>query len=360
MHHMPRNHLMPVTSKWQTWGMAGVWLLISCAAVLCALWGGMALLSHAPQRYNVAAACALVWGFLWLILFGYGALQHRVLPILAGGLAPMLALLVWWGTIQPEADRAWAADVAQLVVIESDEHQPDMVQLRNVRNFAWRSDSDFTARWEDRRYNLAQLESVDVALSYWMGPAIAHTLVSFGFADGQHLVFSIEIRKEQHEQFDALAGFFKQYEMALVAADERDILAVRTNVRGEQVQMYRVNMAPDAMRELFMAYARQASQLAFAPRFYHTLTANCTTIVWQLARRIGQALPTDWRLLASGYLPEYLRDVGALASMQPLELLRAQGNITQRAAAWQPAPGATEEEASADFSRHIRAGMQPF
>lgn len=357
MPRLPRNHLMPVQSKWQAWFAAGVWIIVIAIGLLCAVWGCMALLAQAPQRYNIAAALTLVWGFAWLILFGYGALQQRVLPILAGGLALMLGLLVWWETIDPQSERAWAADVAQLVAIETDKHQPDVVHLRNVRNFVWRSDTDFTPRWEARSYDLSQLESVDVALSYWMGPAIAHTLVSFGFADGQHVVFSIEIRKEQHEQFDALAGFFKQYEMALVAADERDILAVRTNVRGEQVHLYRVNMAQDSMRELFMAYARQASQLAFAPRFYNTLTANCTTIVWQLARRIGQELPTDWRLLASGYLPEYLRDVGGLASMQPLELQRAQGHITQRAQTWQPPAHGTDAEISADFSRHIRQGM---
>ena len=357
MPRLPRNHLMPVQSKWQAWFAAGVWIIVIAISLLCAVWGCMALLAQAPQRYNIAAALALVWGFAWLILFGYGALQQRVLPILAGGLALMLGLLVWWETIDPQSERAWAADVAQLVAIETDKHQPDVVHLRNVRNFVWRSDTDFTPRWEARSYDLSQLESVDVALSYWMGPAIAHTLVSFGFADGQHVVFSIEIRKEQHEQFDALAGFFKQYEMALVAADERDILAVRTNVRGEQVHLYRVNMAQDSMRELFMAYARQASQLAFSPRFYNSLTANCTTIVWQLARRIGQELPTDWRLLASGYLPEYLRDVGALASMQPLELQRAQGHITQRAQTWQPPAHGTDAEISADFSRHIRQGM---
>lgn len=357
MPRLPRNHLMPVQSKWQAWFAAGVWIIVIAIGLLCAVWGCMALLAQAPQRYNIAAALALVWGFAWLILFGYGALQQRVLPILAGGLALMLGLLVWWETIDPQSELAWAADVAQLVAIETDKHQPDVVHLRNVRNFVWRSDTDFTPRWEARSYDLSQLESVDVALSYWMGPAIAHTLVSFGFADGQHVVFSIEIRKEQHEQFDALAGFFKQYEMALVAADERDILAVRTNVRGEQVHLYRVNMAQDSMRELFMAYARQASQLAFAPRFYNTLTANCTTIVWQLARRIGQELPTDWRLLASGYLPEYLRDVGALASMQPLELQRAQSHITQRAQTWQPPAHGTDAEISADFSRHIRQGM---
>lgn len=352
-----RNRLMPVTSVWQRWWLAGAWVLVLCLALLCAAWGGMALQAQAPQRHHMALALTLVWGGAWLVLLGYGALQRRLLPIVAGGVVAMLALLAWWVTIAPQAERQWAADVAHLVEIEADPAQPSVVQLRNVRNFSWRSDTDFTPRWETRSYDLDQLDSVDMVLSYWMGPAIAHTLVSFGFQDGQHVVFSIEIRKEAHEQFDALAGFFKQYEMALVAADERDILAVRSNVRGEQLHLYRVNMQPEQMRALFLAYAQQAGQLAFAPRFYHTLTANCTTIVWQLARRIGQELPTDWRLLASGYLPEYLRDVGGLYAMQPLETLRAAGHLNARAQSWQPPADAGDAAASADFSRHLRAGM---
>lgn len=357
MRNSPRNRLMPTSSAWHRGLRGGAWVLVSLLALLCAAWGCMALLAQAPQQHLIAQALALVWGFAWLVLWGFGALQQRMLPIFAGGLVLMLALLAWWVTIEPQADRDWAPDVAYLVEIDNDKNQPDIVHLRNVRNFSWRSETDFTPRWEARSYDLSQLESVDVGLSYWMGPAIAHTLVSFGFADGQHLVFSIEIRKERHEQFDPLAGFFKQYELALVAADERDILAVRTNVRGEQVHLYRVNLSPEDMRALFLAYARQASLLAFAPRWYDTLTANCTTIVWQLARRIDQALPVDWRLLASGYLPEYLRDTGALASMQPLELLRAQGHINQRAQSWQPPAGLDDAAASADFSRHIRQGM---
>ena len=357
MHAAPRNHLMTVTPTWQRWLMGVAWVLTGLLVMLCAAWGCMALLAQAPAKHHLPEALALIWGFAWLILFGYGCLQKRILPILAGGLVLILALWAWWQTIEPLAEREWAADVAHLIQVERSPGNPNEVTLSNVRNFVWRSDTDFTPNWETRSYDLSQLNSVDVALSYWMGPAIAHTLVSFGFTDGQHVVFSIEIRKEKHEQFDALAGFFKQYEMALVAADERDILAVRTNVRGEQVHLYRINMPQQAMRDLFMAYAQQASQLAFAPRFYNTLTANCTTIVWQLARRIGQTLPTDWRLLASGYLPEYLRDVGALQSMHTLERLRTQGNITQRAQNWEPPLDADDKAASANFSSHIRQGM---
>lgn len=351
------NRLMPVTTVWQRMAWSFAWLMTTVLVITIAAWGARAFWLHLPQQHHIAPAAALVWGFAWLLLWGYGVLQKRLLPIMAGGLFLVLGHWIWWSQIMPSADRDWAPEVAHLVTVVPDPEDMNIVHLHNVRNFIWRTDTDFTPRWETRSYDLRQLRSVDVALSYWMGPGIAHTLVSFGFNDGRQLVFSIEIRKEQHEQFDALAGFFKQYEMALVAADERDILGVRTNVRGEQIHLYRVQMTPENMRALFLSYAHQAAQLEHAPRFYHTIIANCTTVVWQLARRLGHELPLDWRLLASGYLPEYLRDTGVLSSLQPLDILRTQGDITPLAKYWRSSSGQSDEQASLDFSRHIRKGM---
>src|SRR5690606_21094722 len=104
-------------------------------------------------------------------------------------------------SLRPQQQRDWADDVA--VLLEPEVHG-NRVVLHGVRDFDWRSDSDYTARWEDREYDLDKLVSADLAMSYWMGPHIAHTLVSFGFSDGQRLVFSLEIRKERGESFSAL------------------------------------------------------------------------------------------------------------------------------------------------------------
>jgi hypothetical protein len=260
-------------------------------------------------------------------------------------LAAWLLFLGGWLLQAPRQDRTWADDVARLL-------QPQVsgsrVVLHNVRNFDWRSDTDYSARWETRQYDLDQLRGVDLAMSYWMGPAIAHTLLSFEFADGQRVVLSLEIRKERGESFSALGGFFRQFEKVLVAADERDILRVRTNVRGEDMQLYRLNMPPAAVRALFLAYLDEADALRAAPSFYNTLTSNCTTVVFDLARTLDPGLPLDWRLLLSGYFDRYAYELGGLAPGLDFPTLRDRGNVTARARASQDRD---------DFSERIRQGV---
>lgn len=325
------------------WAGRLVFILVLLAA---GGWAGMALWFQlpAPPALRAAAigACALLT--LWVVQAVWRR-RHAGAACIAYA-AAMAALLLWWATIAPLQQRDWADDVARLLDARV---QGSQLTLDNVRDFDWRSETDYTPRWVQRQYDLDTLQSVDVAMSYWMGPAIAHTLVSFGFADGRFVTFSLEIRKERGEQFSAVGGFFKQFEATLVAAEERDILGVRAHARGEDVYLYRVQMPPAAMRSLLLGYVDTAQQLRRTPRFYNTLTGNCTTVVFEMARRIEPGLPVDARLLASGYLPGYLQDVGALTPGVPLDVLRSQGRITDRAQAVQAAPEA--------FSRAIRAGI---
>ncbi len=321
---------------------------LSLAILLSGAWAVMALHYQLPLAAPLRTLAGILWALLAVAAVALAWRGRAARATLSYGVAFAL-LMGWWVRIEPSDTRVWADDVSRHLQAQ---RRGDVLTLTNVRNFDWRSDTDYTPRWETRSYDLTRLRSIDMAASYWMGPAIAHTLVSFGFDDGRggtdQLVFSIEIRKEKGEEFSAIAGFFKRFELSLVAADERDILRVRTNVRGEDVFLYRVKMAPEAMRALLLAYLQEAEALERNPRFYDTLTANCTTIVYEMAQRIVGGLPLDWRLLASGYLPEYLRDVGGLTPGYDLETLRAAGRITLRA---------KEADADPAFSEIIRRGI---
>lgn len=318
--------------------------VLACLAVLAtALWGGVALAYQGPAAAGRVLLVALWGGFALAVLVA--VLRRRVAAGLGVYALGFAALLAWWGSLQPSNTRDWADDVAHTA---TGTLQGSVVTLDHVRNFDWRSDTDYRVRWESRRYDLDRLQSVDLVVSYWTGPAIAHTLVSFGFDDGRFLVFSVEIRKERHESFSEVGGFFKEFEVAVLAADERDILRVRTNVRGEDDYLYRVVLPPAQRRALFLAYVEEASRLAQAPRFYQTVTANCTTIVYTLVRQIVPQLPLDYRLVLSGYLPQYLYEVGGLDRRQPFEALRHAGRFTDRAKA---------ADADPAFSQAIRRGV---
>lgn len=319
--------------------------LLSCVLGCSFVWPAAALWFRVPGARWLRALASLAFFALGLFAANL-AWRGQLAPAGTIALSTLVAFALWWHSIRPSDARAWADDVARHFSSQLD---GDLLTLRALRNFDWRSDQEYDVRWETRSFDLQRLCALDVAVSYWMGPAIAHTLVSFGFRDGGQLVFSLEIRKERGEKFSALGGFFKQFECTLIAADERDILRVRTNARGEDVYLYRIAaITPDAMRALLFAYLREGEALLRAPRWYNTLTANCTTIVYNMARHVTAGLPLDYRLLLSGYLPKYLYDVGALTPGHSFESLRRAGRITERARA---------ADADPDFSRRIRAGI---
>ena len=318
-------------------------LVLVLVAALVALWGTLALWYRLPLGEFGRYALPALWIVLaFLALAAVIAARWRLtLPFVAA----LAALLIWWSTIQPTGKGDWAPDVARQFTAAV---EGSTARLSDVRDFDWRSDSDFTERWEGRSYDLDTITGVDLFASYWAGPAIAHTMLSFGFSDGRHLVFSVEVRRKQGEVYSAVSGFFKQDELVVIAADERDVIRVRSNVRGEDVQLFRLRTSPPQAKELFLYLLSEANDLAARPRFYNTATTNCTTVPFHLAQKLDPDLPVDWRVLVSGYLPDYLYDIGALSHQVPLTELRQRGQIDTRAKAAGESP---------DFSALVRVGV---
>jgi hypothetical protein len=307
-----------------------------------ALWGALALWYQAPggQRSVIVVLWgAFTLGILIALWQGRAGLAFVSFALAFG------ILLIWWQRITPTNESLWADDVAQITHGSIDGNR---VTLRNVRNFEWRSNTDYTQRWETRSYDLNQLTSVDMVMSYWDGWTIAHMLISFGFDDGQHVAFSVEVRRRKNASYSELGGFFKRDGLSIIAADERDVIRVRTNVRGEDDYLYRIRMPLSAMRSLFLGYIEQADRLVDTPRFYNTITVNCTTLVYHMMKRIVGYLPWSYRLLLTGYLPAYVYRVGGLDHRFTLEELRTLGRITDRAKL---------ADRSDTFSADIREGI---
>jgi len=270
--------------------------------------------------------------------------RWRARALVALALA-VIAFAIGWSRIEPSNDRPWRTEEALQAYADI---EGDRVTVHNIRNFQYRTETDFTPAYYDKTFDLRELDSVDVFSVYWMGPDIAHIMLSFGFAGRDYLAVSIEARKEQGEGYSTVDGFFRHFELYYVVGDERDLVGVRAIHRNdppEEIYMYRIQAAPEGARRLFLEYFRNINALREQPEFYNSLTTNCTSTVWMNARVNPNHVPLSWKIIVSGHLPEYLYEKGRLDSSLPFEELRARGHVNERARA---------AGTAADFSQQIR------
>lgn len=335
---MPRRAVLCIAGRFP--------LLVLVSGVTA--WGALALLYSGTANALFSAVLAGAFLFCGLLTALAVGTRRRARAAVTGFVTLFAVLLGWWSGIKPSNNRDWQPDVARLAHAEIN---GDLVTVRNVRNFDYRSETDYTPSYYDRTYDLGKLRSVDLIAVYWMGPVIAHTILSFGFEGGDQLAISIETRKEQGETYSTTRGFFKQYEIHYVVADERDVVRLRTNYRKdppEDVYVFRLHGPIENGRRVFLQYMQRINSLKVRPAFYNTLIDNCTTGIWMNARVNPGHAPLSWKILASGYLPEYLHGIGMLAPGVPFAELQRLGYANPRARA------AGDAE---DFSSLIRVGL---
>jgi hypothetical protein len=265
--------------------------------------------------------------------------------VLAGILVAFLVVLGAFLAVPASNDRDWQLDVATLPFADI---RGDRVIVRNVRNAEYRTETDYTVRLEDRELDLSRLRSLDLFLIYWGSPLIAHTIMSWGFEGDQYLAISIETRKEKGEAYSALRGFFRQYELIYVVADERDVVRLRTNYRDEDVYVYRLDVPPADAGQLLLRYLEAINRLRAHPQWYNALTDNCTTSIQVLAAPGERRSWWSWKLLLNGYLDELAYEIGALDRSLPFPVLKARSHVNARARAAGDDPR---------FSVQIREGL---
>jgi hypothetical protein len=301
------------------------------------VWVAMALHFDGPGpgwlRNGLAASFLLLTGLAVLAL-----------PWPAGAVAGAMlcgAVLLWWLQIPASNNRNWAPEYAWLASVARDS---DRITVRNIRNFTYRTEADVSQAYDDATYDLAMLDTKDLVTSYWAGDEIAHVFVSFGFRDGRYLATSIETGRERGESYSTLAGFFRHYELIYVVADERDLIGLRTDIRGERVYLYQLRLPPEMVRRLFVSYLDRVAALESRPEFYNTLTNNCTTGVLGRAQAVSPTIAYNWRVLASGYAAEDAYRLGLLDQRLPFPELLQASRIRRPPAAM----------AGPDFSAEIR------
>lgn len=324
-------------------------LLTIAILILITGWGICAIYFGDSRTSTIQTALALGFGLSGLLtLIALVFPPWRYLLLVVHGVL-FAVTLVWWLSIAPSNNREWQKDVEKLSYAT---FEGDLVTVNNIRNFDYSSESDYRPAYYNKTYDLTKLQGVDLFAIYWMGPAIAHTIMSFNFGDDNHLAISIEARKEKNESYSSIKGFFRQYELIYIVADERDIIRLRTNYRQnppEDVYFYSIQVPKGSAKEFFLEYIKSINKLHESPAFYNTLIENCTTMIWIHSRVNPGHLPFSWKILLSGYVPEYLYESGRLDHRLPFPDLQQRAYINTEA---------HQADQAADFSKRIRKAMQ--
>ena len=263
------------------------------------------------------------------------------------GVAGAIVLVAAWElAIPPSNTRDWQPQVAEAPYVEIN---GDRVVIHSFRNFDYLSKTEFRPRWETKTVQLSNLRAVDFFTNFWGPTLICHTFLSFDFGPDGYVCISIETRMAQGQNYSALAGLYRQFELYYVIGDERDIVRVRTNYRLEDVYLYRLVAAtPEKARALFLDYVKTANELHEQPQWYNELTSNCTTNIRVHVKHIGSARPWDWQLLLNGTIAERAYDLKQIDTSLPFAELKRLSHINERARAADRDPA---------FSSRIREGL---
>jgi len=244
--------------------LLGLWAyqpvtLLPCAAVAiaCGIWRR----KHWEARFR-----SKPW--LWALL-AVGIVAYLLLP------GP-----------QPEA---WQAPWARAPQFKLDGND---LSISNLRDFRYRTETDFDPRYRTETYDLATLTGADFAECHWDGhEAICHTMISFSFADGRRLVVSPETRLPLGETQNALGGLYKRYGLLYVFGTEDDIFALRTNYRHEDLSLMPMRITPAAARAMLLRFVALQEEAEKGHAAYNTVTRNCSSGIMAIFRSLAPGMP---------------------------------------------------------------------
>ena len=327
----------------RTIGIAMMWFILS----LLTLWAVAALyVDFRIPALRIPIAVIYAVGVV-AILFKLKGSRWAAVSCLLG----FCSVLAWWLTLQPSNDGNWQPNVARTAWADID---GDKVTIHNLRNCEYHSETDYFNCWGDRTVYLSQIRAADFFLTNWGIPFASHPIVSFQFGDDQHVAFSIEARYKVGQAYSTVLGFFRQYGLIFIVADERDVIRLRTNYRkDEEVYMYRVKAQPEIARAMFLTYITYLNKLNKLPEWYNEVTRNCTTTLQsQLASDVDNPQPWNYQFLLNGTLDALMYDRGRLVTGGlPFPELKQREHINAAGHAAGNSP---------DFSALIRVGRVGF
>lgn len=284
------------------------------------------------------------WKTIFSVFLKFLGMLGVLIVFIAG-----LLVISWWNALKPSLLRDWTED--QKILSNIVFSGSSIVDIQNIRDFQYRSTTDYDPRYTSETYDLDKIESLYFVIepfSTFDGPA--HTMLSFGFSDGKYVSVSPEIRKEKGESFSPVSGILNSYELVYMVGTERDLIKLRTNHRKDQVFLYPIRASKAQIRDMFTSVLHRTDKLGKEPEFYNTIWNNCVTNIRSHANSLrAEKIPVSIELLLPSHSDQVLYDLGLIDTSLPLDQARSYYQINALA---------EEFGESDDFSKAIRKKRQ--
>ncbi len=245
-------------------------------------------------------------------------------------LVVLVLFVVWQVTKKVPLEGDWKQ---HLDVISTAEFNGDKVTVKNVRNYRYGpTEADMHPAYYDRTYDLNGVKKIWYVTEPFNENKVAgHTFVSFEFESGDFLAISIEARKTKTQEYSIWKGAMRTYPLVYVAADERDVVLLRANLRKDQVYVYPIKLSkPENARLLLVDMLTTMNELTTTkPQWYNTLFANCTSAI---AKHVNKLSPDrisnfSWQLWLTASADELALKTGLIDTDLTIEEARKKYNI---------------------------------
>jgi hypothetical protein len=256
-----------------------------------------------------------------------GVVYTLPMPILRlFGSLTLVALVLFIGFIllkEPKVDGDWLPEQARTATTDS---IGESITIRNVRDWTYDETGPLSTAWTDVTVDPSAITRAWFLIEPFSKlEAIGHTFLSFELEDGTVLSFSVEAKRDQGEEYSALKGQFRAYELSYQWGTERDFVTRRLIYLDHPLRLYPLELSSESAEALFRSLAEETDALAREPRFYNTLTANCTNVLATIVNHYYPGtLPYDISWNLTGYADRYLMEE---------ELIKAEGDIASTQAA---------------------------
>ena len=109
-----------------------------------------------------------------------------------------------------------------------------------------------------------------------------------------------------------IPGLYKQFNVIYILADEEDLFGLRTTYRKEDMYLYRINIDRENLKKAFLGFAEKINSLHERPRYYNTVTANCTTELVDTFKNYLGVRRWQWTPVFNGMCDQDAYDRGEL------------------------------------------------